>query len=495
MEILSNQIHQKRKNYPEKILQFGTGVLLRGLPNYFIHKANEQGVFEGSVVVVKSTPGSVDKFTKQDGLFTHLLKGVKDGTYVEDTFVNEALSRVISARSDWNEILQTAHNPEIEIIISNTTEVGIQLVEESIHQNPPQSFPAKLTAYLYERFKAFEGNLEKGMVIVPTELISENGEKLQQIVGQLAKFNRLEKEFMDWLAEANYFCNSLVDRIVPGKPDPQSLEEIYNNQGYRDELLISSEIYALWAIQGNDQVKEKLSFAAVNEGMVITDDIEPFKERKLRLLNGTHTLSVPLAYLSDLNTVYEMMQNRQTEKFVQGLSLEEIAPTVPVEDFEYTQTFANEVLDRFRNPSIKHYLIDITLQVSTKMRMRNLATLMRYYQKFSKVPPRIALGFAAYLLFEKSIKKEADKCFAQRGDEFYLIRDDFASYYYEKWQNVEMDKLEQVKEFVRTVLADQKLWEEDLTQLPGFIQNVSDLLYEMLHRGVANTLKIFLEKY
>jgi tagaturonate reductase len=234
---------------PEKVLQFGTGVLLRGLTDYFINKANNQGVFNGRVVIVKSTSsGSTDEFSRQDGLFAHCIRGIQGGKKVEENLINASISRVLSARDKWNEILKCAENTEMEVVISNTTEVGISLnKEDKINDAPPASFPGKLLAFLYRRFQHFKGDETKGMVIIPTELIPQNGKKLRAIILELANLNTLEAAFINWINNCNFFCDSLVDRIVPGKlPQPQK-EELQKTTGFTDELMIMSESYSLWA--------------------------------------------------------------------------------------------------------------------------------------------------------------------------------------------------------------------------------------------------------
>jgi tagaturonate reductase len=231
---------------PEKVLQFGTGVLLRGLPDYFIDKANRMGLFNGRVVVVKSTAsGGTDAFEQQDNLYTICVRGIEDGVRTEEFLVNSSISRVLSAKDDWANILQCAHNPAMQIILSNTTEVGITLTEDSLHLNPPHSFPGKLLSFLYERFKAFDGSRESGMVIIPTELIPDNGTKLQSIVSELAVRNNLGTGFVHWLQSANHFCNSLVDRIVPGKLPEADKQVTEEKLGYTDDLMIMAESFRL----------------------------------------------------------------------------------------------------------------------------------------------------------------------------------------------------------------------------------------------------------
>ncbi|RYE28606.1 MAG: tagaturonate reductase, partial [Sphingobacteriaceae bacterium] len=358
-------------NLPEKVLQFGTGVLLRGLPDYFIDKANRQGIFNGRIVVVKSTSaGNSSEFDDQDGLYTLCVKGIENGQKVEENIICSAISRVISAAENWSEVLKCAHNPEMKIVISNTTEVGIQLVEESIESNPPASFPAKLLAFLLERFKVL-GEENSGMVIIPTELIVGNGNKLKAILLELARFNQLENDFINWLENQNTFCNSLVDRIVPGKPDVETVSDFQQKAGYEDKLLTVSEVYRLWAIEGDEKVKSVLNFAEADSGVIIAPDIEIYRELKLRMLNGTHTLSCGLAFLANFSTVKEAMDNPVFSGFASKLMREEIASAIPYQVSKaQTDEFANQVLDRFRNPHIKHQWIAITVQFSAKLKMR-----------------------------------------------------------------------------------------------------------------------------
>ena len=465
---------------PEKVLQFGTGVLLRGLPDYFIDKANRQGIFNGRIVVVKSTDGGdANAFDKQDGLYTICVRGIENGEKVEEDIVSSAISRVLSAKSDWARVLQCAHNAEMQIVISNTTEVGIQLVHEDIRVHPPTSFPGKLLAFLYERFKAFEGSPESGMVIVPTELITDNGKKLESIVFELAHHNSLEDEFIDWLEKNNHFCNTLVDRIVPGKPKGEALDKILAELGYTDELLTMSETYRLWAIEGNDHVLSVLSFAQADAGVVVTPDITLHKELKLRLLNGTHTLSCGLAFLAGYSTVKIAMDDKKMSDFVSNLMLKEIAPAIPYDvDAATAQTFGGTVLDRYANPHLEHFWLSITMQYSSKLKMRVLPLIKNYIRKIGSVPDLMSTGFAAYLLFMKATRTEGGKYYGELNGQEYVITDDAAAILFEAW------KKEDPKEVVQTVMQNKELWGEDLTELAGFADSVANKLAAMIEQGV-----------
>jgi len=456
---------------PEKVLQFGTGVLLRGLPDYFIDKANRQGVFNGRVVVVKSTDGGdAGAFDRQDGLYTLCVRGIEDGKKKEENLICSAISRVLSAKEQWRDILQCAHNPEMQVIISNTTEVGICLVEEDIHQQPPVSFPGKLLAFLYERYKFCKGSVEGGMVIIPTELIVDNGKKLAAIVQQLAAYNKLEKDFMSWLSTACRWCSSLVDRIVPGKPDAAAVQQLQHDLGYTDDLLSISEVYRLWAIEGDEKVRSVLSFSAADAGVIIAPDIEIYRELKLRLLNGTHTLSCGLGFLAGFTTVKQAMDDPGFAGFVSELMLKEIAPSIPYTiSAEQSRDFGLQVLDRFRNPHLQHQWISITMQYTSKMKMRNVPVLLQHYKQQDRPPRLFSLGFAAYLLF-------------MRGGS-YTVNDDKAGYFAELWG---MDMGTDV--LVDKVLSDVSLWDADLSKLPGFAAAVRENLDMLINKGAQATL-------
>ncbi|CAN5605045.1 tagaturonate reductase [soil metagenome] len=450
---------------PEKVLQFGTGVLLRGLCDYFIDKANKQNIFNGRIVVVKSTSqGDTDAFALQDGLYTQLVKGIEDRKAIEETIINASISRVLSAKDEWKAILKCAANTEMQVIISNTTEVGITYTEESIASEVPSSFPGKLLAWLYERYKVFNGSGHAGMIIIPTELLTDNAGKLKAIVIKLAQYNKLEESFINWLQTANHFCSSLVDRIVPGKVSASE-----SDLGYADDLILMSEVYRLWAIETNDQkVMDALSFAQTDSGVVLAADIYKYRELKIRLLNGPHTLSCGLAVLAGFATVKEAMADKDFRNYITQLMLREIADAIADEQISYEEAklYVHKVIDRFSNPYLEHKWLSICLQYSSKMLMRNIPILQKHYAKINAVPSLMAIGFAAYILFMKSEQNERGEFMGKANNIIYTINDDKAAQLHQHWQKGNLEMV------VQNILANETLWSTDLNQLPGFAEAV-----------------------
>ncbi|WP_159471800.1 tagaturonate reductase [Dyadobacter sp. 3J3] len=475
---------------PEKIIQFGTGAFLRGLADYYVDKANRQGIFNGRIVVIKSTDqGDLKAFERQDNLYTHVMKGLQNGKLVEETIISSSISRVLSAKNQWSLVLDCARNPAIKIAFSNTTELGIQLVQDDIYQWPPVSFPGKLLAFLYTRFKAFGGNPDAGLVIVATELISDNGKKLESIVLELAHRNGLESSFIDWLEQCNSFCNSLVDRIVPGRPDDLMKKEIEEHLGYKDDLMIISEYYGLWAIEGDKKVKEILSFSQIDPGVIIEPDIELYRELKLRILNGSHTLGCGLAYLSGFPTVAKAMEDELFSSFITNLIQNEIAVSIPYPvSTERTQKFSKMILDRFRNPYIGHKWINITHNYSAKINSRVIPAFLEFHKEYGVAPEYMTFGFAVYIFFMKATRKDSDNYYGFSNGTYYLIQDQRAPYFYQKWQ------LSSLSEMVHLILKDPFIWGTDLTKMGVSEDNVVHYLESLINLGAAQTLAEFLTK-
>ncbi|MFQ5648408.1 MAG: tagaturonate reductase [bacterium] len=475
---------------PEKILQFGAGGFLRAFADVFVDQANRRGRFNGRIVVVQSTSSRRwAGLNDQDGLYTVCVQGVQQGKPVQEVILSSAISRAIVAQESWRQVLECAEQPEIEIIISNTTEVGIRHdPEDRLHFTPPRSFPGKLTAVLYHRFKTFSGAEDRGLLILPCELITDNGATLREIVLRLADQWRLEQEFVAWLESANRFCNTLVDRIVPGKPAAEQLGALYEELGYQDDLLLTAEIYSLWAIEGDAAVRKRLSFCDANPAILIAPDITAYRERKLRLLNGTHTVSVPLAWLVGNRYVIDMMTHPLTSEWVESVMRQEIGRTLDMGK-RVVADYIDSVLDRFRNPYLRHALLDITFESTSKLRLRVVPTIEKYYEKFGEAPLQICFGFAAYLLFMRAIAEDNDSFSGQRGDEIYPINDSQAAYFYHKWREVDAQRRESIHAFVESICSNVTLWGSDLAHLPGFVEVVANNLNEMISEGVERALR------
>lgn len=469
---------------PERILQFGTGVLLRGLPDQFVDQANKQGIFNGRIVMVKSTShGDTDAFDAQDSMYTLCVRGLEDGRKVEEYYLNNAVSRVLTAQTDWDKVLALAAEPSMQIVLSNTTEIGIQLSDDEISARPPHSFPGKLLAFLHARFQAFRGDASKGMVIVPTELLTDNGDKLKNVLIELARQNKLSTEFLEWLQHCNTFCNSLVDRIVPGKLPDAEAKVMEEKLGYDDELMISSEPYSLWAIETPDEDTETLlSFSEAASGIILSRDIAKHRELKLRLLNGTHTFSCALAFLSGCDTVGEAMEDESISSFIKDLMTREITPAITGNGISHEEalSFAARLRDRFRNPFIVHQWLSIAMQYTFKMRMRNIPLILAHYQKFDTPPKEMAKGFAAYLFFMRSEKKSDGTFHGVYGDKHYVIQDEYAGSLFEGW-NAHPDNPAQA------LLSDENLWGTDLTRLPGFLEAVESRLQEWIEHAALQS--------
>jgi tagaturonate reductase len=374
-------------------------------------KANKQGLFNGRIVVVKSTDqGGTDAYAAQDGLYTILEKGIENGLPVERTTINASISRVVSAKTEWQSVLDCAANPDIQIIISNTTEVGITLVASDVASLFPDSFPGKLLLFLMERYRVFNGSMESGLVVIPTELISDNGIKLKEIVIELAKLKGLDDAFINWVNTANDFCSSLVDCIVPGRLPASEQTQFEQKVGYHDSLAIMSEPYRLWAIEtSSEKTASILSFAAADARVILAPSINKYKEIKLRLLNATHSLCCGVAILSEFLTVRDALNDQSFKSFLSTMLLDEIVPLVAEGDItmEEARSFALQVIDRFSNQSIEHLWINIAVQYTAKMQMRVVPLVDKYVKQHGKAPMLISFGFAAYLLFMKA-KNDAD---------------------------------------------------------------------------------------
>ncbi|WP_052130205.1 tagaturonate reductase [Ureibacillus sinduriensis] len=474
MERLSRKLLQDISQYPEKVLQFGEGNFLRAFADWQIEEMNQKADFNGSVVVVQPRgQGKTEKLNKQDGLYTLYLQGMKDGKALKEHQVISSISRGIDLFNHYDEYLKLAQSPDLRFVISNTTEAGIVFdAADKLEDRPQKCFPAKLTAFLYERFKAFKGDNSKGVIVLPCELIEKNGELLKEYILRYAAAWQLEDGFKRWIEEANTFCNTMVDRIVPGYP-VDSIDEITEELGYVDDYIVMAEQYHLWVIEGPQWLHDEFPAQLAGMNTLIVDDLTPYRTQKVRILNGAHTAMTPVAYLYGLDTVAEAVEHERVGAYIKQLVFEEI---VPVLDFpkEALHNFAMDVMDRFRNPFIQHYLMSISLNSLSKFKTRNLPTLLEYYGRNKALPKRIVFALAALISFYKG----------KRGEEDIPLADDEAvlQLFHENWERYD-GTFSSVRQLVGNVLRHEE-WAQDLNEVPGLTEAVSDALYEIETNGM-----------
>jgi tagaturonate reductase len=471
---------------PERAVQFGTGAFLRGFVEYFIDSANRSGVFNGRVVAVSSTGSGRDaKLDSQDALYTLAVQGVVDGVAVSDYRIISALSRSISATTHWASVLKVAENPELAVIFSNTTEVGIVLDEsDSPSLQPPRSFPGKLTAFLYHRAIHFEFEPASGVTVIPCELIEDNGSELREIVRVLSSRWNLDARFMKWMDSSVSFCNTLVDRIVSGTPPADRLADMAKSLGYHDQMLTVCEPYRLLAIEGDSDRLNALGLARGDGGVVVTESVTPYRERKVRLLNGAHTIMVPLALLAGHETVFDAVEDPNMGEFLRAVMLDEIAPSLDVPDAEM---FAGQVIERFRNPFIEHSLFGITLHGTKKMAVRVVPSIIQSAARTGQTPSCLAFGFAAYLLFMRGDLQERRKA---KG--LNVPTDETGKGIAIVWKQITGDDREELVSLVDTVCGEVDLWGTDLRAVDGFVREVAASLVSLVEKGVHAALVEFL---
>ena len=420
---------------PEKVIQFGEGGFLRGFADWMIQKLNEKTDFCGSVVVVQPIKeGLCDVLTQQNCVYTHLIRGVEG---VEKTVV-DVISRCVKPYENYGEYLALAENPDFRFIISNTTEAGICFEEnDKFSDAPPKSFPAKLTQLL---FKRFELGL-KGFIILPCELIDRNGDNLKKTVLKYAETWNLGEEFKKWVENENIFCNTLVDRINTGFPKDENID-----LGYEDKMLNTSEFFHLWAIETEFDIEKELPFSDAGLNVIVTKDkLEMYRTRKVRILNGAHTSMVPYALLCGLDTVKSCMDNEVMKKHLEKCVFDEIIPTLDLPKDELI-AYANNVIERFSNPYIKHYLSAIALNSVSKFKVRVLPSILEYINRFGKKPETLIFSFAKLIDFYKTDMTNDSP------------------------EVVEFMKNKSVEE----ILANEKFWDKDLSFLADEVKKYAN---------------------
>ena len=461
------------KNAPEKVLQFGEGNFLRAFVDYWFDLANEKADWNGKCVLVQPiAPGLAKMINEQEGLYTLYLRGSEKGQKVDAKRVISCVSDCVCPYIDgkWDEVLALARSEELETVVSNTTEAGIAYTkgDSQFDQVPPNSFPAKLTRVLFERYKAFNGAADKGLVILSCELIDNNGKELLKCVNQYIDQWGLEDGFKKYVNEDCTFCGSLVDRIVPGRiRDPKEVAELEEKHGYADPLLDVGEVFGVWVIEGDTKLNDILPFrkAGLEDHVFVTPDMSPYKKRKVRILNGAHTGFVLGAYLAGFDIVRDCMHDETILGYMNKMLLQEVVPILPL-DQDDCKKFAAAVEDRFNNPFVNHELMSISLNSTSKWRARNMPSFLEYVGKNGKLPTCLTMSFAAYIAFySNDVQELTDKglvCKRAKGNEYTVSDDRWVLEFYNEHKNDDVPTL------VHAVMTNEQMWGQDLTKVPGF---------------------------
>lgn len=470
MEKINRSNTEFSQKLPIKIVQFGEGNFLRAFVEYAIQELNKKADFNAGIAVVQPIDrGLVNMINDQDGLYTLFMKGVKKGEEIQEKELITNIVKAIDPYASFQEFLALAKEEELEFIISNTTEAGIEYIaSDSPSMTPPVSFPAKLTVLLHERFKHFNGDKSKALTIIPCELINYNSDTLKEIVLKYSNDWNLGEDFKSWLTNDCSFHNTLVDRIVPGYPKDQ-IEEYNSQLTYKDDLIVSAESFFLWVIEGDEKLKAKLPFEKTDLDVKIVADMQPYRTRKVRILNGAHTAMVPFSLLYGNETVKETVDNAFTGEFVNKAVFEEINETLNMDKAELT-SFAEEILDRFRNPFIKHLLSSIALNSISKFKVRVLPSLTGYVDVHKKLPAHLTFAFACLIRFYKGTWK----------GENLPVQDseDIVSFFNGLWTSDDYNKI------ARLTLQNKNFWDEDLTEIPSLTDSIAKALEEIDANGV-----------
>lgn len=482
MELLNRAVTGRRER-PVKILQFGEGAFLRGFVDHMIDIANEKGYFDGDIVMIKPREGgSLEGMRRQECLYTVSLRGIVNGrAAVEDRIVT-SVADVAAAHGEYEKYSAYAKLDSLRFIVSNTTEAGIVYdPKDRLEMTPPKSFPGKLTKFLYERFRHFDGDMEKGLIMLPTELIDNNGPALEECVRKHADSWGLEEGFRAWLDEACVFCSTLVDRIITGYPESEA-PKLWERWGYEDHYIVTGEPFALWVIESRTDIQKELPLKQAGLPVIFTEDQKPYRERKVAILNGAHTAGSLVSYLCGNDYVLQSMEDEPVYEFIYRTVYEEVLPTLtlPREELEL---FAEAVLTRFRNPYVRHALLSIALNSVSKWRSRCLPALLAGLERTGRLPARLTFSLAALMAFYTGSTMRGRVLTGRRGDEEYGISDDAAvlAFFAE-------NSGRETKEFVDAYLSRRDFHGRDLTQVEGLADQTAAYLADIRALGMRSAL-------
>ncbi|MBQ9015026.1 MAG: tagaturonate reductase [Firmicutes bacterium] len=469
--------------YPERILQFGEGNFLRAFADWMIDDLNEKGLYRGSICLCQPIPGNEKLrgiLNEQDGDYTVIMRGMNDeGSAAETERIVTSVSRCINAYDDYEQLRRLFCSEDLEVIISNTTEAGICYREgERLEARPAECFPAKLTQLLHDRYEKFGGK-GHGLLFLPVELIDDNGYELRKIILRYAREWDLGEDFCRWIEDENMFASTLVDRIVTGFPADE-IESLQDRMGYRDQAVVTCESFSLWVIEGDPVWQRILPLGKGDGGVIWTEDVRPYKMRKVRVLNGGHTSTVLAGILSGHELVLDLMESPVYETFLRDLLREEVIPGVPLAREEVEQ-FARDVLQRFRNPYIRHRLLDISMNSCAKFVTRCLPSLLAYQQREGSLPDRLVFSLAALIRFYRA--EQADGVWTGRREDgsAYPIRDseDNIAFFADAWAAASQEPDGDMGRLSERILGRVELWGMDLSAVPGLPDQVAGYLERM----------------
>ena len=468
---------------PVKVVQFGEGNFLRGFVDYMIDIANEQGKFDGNIVLIKPIEfGNLDNFHKQDCQYTVSLRGRVDG---EAKILNRKVTSVVDAVDSYTEYEKYMGLAEIDtlrFVVSNTTEAGIVFDNtDKFELNPPKTFPGKLTKFLYHRFETFKGDKDKGLVMLPVELIDDNGIMLHKCVLQLIDLWGLGEEFKNWVEEACVFTSTLVDRIITGYPRATEEAE-WKKLGYIDRLMVTGEPFALWVIESAKDISGELPLPDAGLPVIYTDNQKPYKQRKVRILNGAHTSFVLASYLMGNDIVRESMNDDDVRNFMMGTLHEEVIPTLslPKADLE---EFADAVVARFNNPYVDHALLAISLNSVSKWRARCMPSFLSYIENTGKLPARLTFSLAALMAFYTGSEIRDKVLIGHRGEQEYNVMDDMAVLEFFR-DNFGKSS----EEFATAFLGREDFFGQDLNKIEGLTAAITAHLDDIKANGMRAAL-------
>ncbi len=478
MEVL-NRTMTGKKERPIKVVQFGEGNFLRAFVDYMIDIANEQGKFDGDIVLIKPIEfGNLDNFHAQDCQYTVSLRGIVDG---EPKVLNRQVTSVVDAVDtyhDYEKYMGLAELDSLRFVVSNTTEAGIVFDDtDRFDAKPPKTFPGKLTKFLHHRFETFDGDRAKGLVMLPVELIDDNGIMLKKCVMQLIDLWGLGDAFKAWVDEACIFTSTLVDRIVTGYPR-ENIEEEWEKLGYEDRLMVTGEPFALWVIESAKDISGEFPLPDAGLPVIFTDDQKPYKQRKVRILNGAHTSFVLASYLCGNDLVKESMDDPDIKNFMVKTIFDEVIPTLTLPEQEL-KDFAEAVITRFNNPYVKHALLSISLNSVSKWRARCMPSLLQYVEKFGKLPAHLTFSLAALMAFYQGTEIRDKALIGHRDGEEYNILDDMAVLEFFR-DNCGKD----AQAFVKAFLGNESFFGQDLNQVSGLTDAVAGYLDDIRKNGM-----------